>query len=139
MDGAGAGTDAERATVLGAAWSSSAAREALAYAARHRSEFMWPWEQTPRSVASGILDDETYDWHAVVSGTIESGGWPLVVSEERLREAHALARAATGIGVSHTGAAGLAGLIELRRNGAVAAGESVAVLFTGATRRDPAR
>jgi threonine synthase len=132
--GAAAGTEAKRAAALHAAWSSPIVRETLEYAARHRSEFMWPWEETPRSVASGILDDEAYDWHAVVSGTIESGGWPLVVSEETLREAHDLARATTGIRVSHTGAAGLAGLIELRRNGMVAPGERVAVLFTGVAR-----
>jgi threonine synthase len=129
-----AGTEAERAVALRTAWSSPIVREALEYAARHRSEFMWPWEETPRSVASGILDDETYDWHAVVSGTIESGGWPLVVSEQTLCEAHDLAHEATGIRASHTGAAGLAGLLELRQRGAVAPGETVAVLFTGVER-----
>ena len=46
---------------------------ALAHAARHRADFMWPWETEPVSVATGILDDETYDWLAVVRGTIESG------------------------------------------------------------------
>jgi threonine synthase len=132
--GTTAGTEAERAAILQEAGSSPVVREALEYAARHRSEFMWPWEETTRSVASGILDDETYDWHAVVSGTIESGGWPLVVSEERLQEAHVLAHKTTAIRVSHTGAAGLAGLIELRRSGAVAPGETVAVLFTGVER-----
>ena len=35
---------------------------------RHRAEFMWPWETEPHSVAHGILDDETYDWLAVVRG-----------------------------------------------------------------------
>ena len=122
----------ERARTLRDIRRRPAVREALRYAARHRSEFMRPWPEPPRSIASGILDDETYDWHAVVSGTIESGGWPVVVSEESLREAHDLARAATGIPASHTGAAGLAGLAELRRSGAVAPGETVAALFTGA-------
>jgi len=32
---------------------------------------MWPWEETPRSVAHGILDDETYDWLAIVKGIME--------------------------------------------------------------------
>jgi threonine synthase len=132
--GASGAGEAERAAILRDAWASDTVREALGYAARHRSEFMWPWEETPRSIASGILDDETYDWHAVVSGTIESGGWPVVVSEDDLREAHDLARASTGIAASHTGAAGLAGLIALRRSGTVARGESVAVLLTGAGR-----
>ena len=129
-----AGAEPERAAILHAASSSPIVRETLEYAARHRSGFMWPWEETPRSVASGILDDEAYDWHEVVSGTIESGGWPLVVSEQTLREAHDLARDTTAIHVSHTGAAGLAGLIEMRRSGAAQPGETVAVLFTGVER-----
>src|SRR5262249_4510427 len=46
------------------------AGEALEYARGHRSEFMWPWEEEPKSIATGILDDETYDWYAVVRGMI---------------------------------------------------------------------
>ena len=57
---------------------------ALAYAAHHRSEFMWPWEHEPHSIAHGILDDETYDWLAVVEGMLATGGGPLVVGEETL-------------------------------------------------------
>ena len=111
-----------------------AARAALDHAARHRSEFMVPWETVPRSLARGILDDETYDWHAVVAGMIESGGSPVLVSEVRLEEALALARAATAIPVCATGAAGLAGLVEMRRSGTIGPGEVVAVLFTGVAR-----
>ena len=48
----------------------------------HRSEFMWPWETEPHSVAHGILDDETYDWLAVVEGMLATGGTPVVVDEE---------------------------------------------------------
>jgi len=106
----------------------------LEHAARHRSEFMWPWESEPRSVATGILDDETYDWHAVLRAMLETGGWPLVVSEETLVRAHELARRATGTLVSVTGAAGLAGVLELQRRGALSPDEHVAVLFTGAAR-----
>ena len=58
--------------------------EEMRYARTHRSLFMRPWEKTPRSVAHGILDDETYDWAAVVEGMLRTGGWPLVVGEERL-------------------------------------------------------
>jgi len=109
-------------------------REALAYAARHRSEFMWPWEDEPHSIAHGILDDETYDWLAVVEGMLATGGGPLVVGEETLAEAHALALEATGIQVCTTGSAGLAGLLALHASGGVSADERVAVLFTGAIR-----
>ncbi len=108
--------------------------EALAYAARHRSEFMRPWETEPRSVASGILDDETYDWLAVVEGMLATGGAPVVVDERTLSDANELAREATGIDVDHTGSSGLAGLLALRAAGAVRADECVGVLFTGVAR-----
>jgi hypothetical protein len=38
---------------------SGAVRDELTWVARHRSVFMWPWESEPRSIAAGILDDET--------------------------------------------------------------------------------
>jgi threonine dehydratase len=108
--------------------------EAMAWARSHRSEVMWPWETEPRSVAEGILDDETYDWAAVVSGMLATDGFPVLASEDALGEANDLAREATGIDVDHTGSAGLAGLLELSRRGALGADERVAVLFTGARR-----
>ena len=109
----------------------------IRFASRHRSAFMWPWEEAPRSVAHGILDDETYDWLAVVEGMLATGGRPLVVGEETLEEANDLAREATGIAVDHTGSAGLAGLLALRAAGELAEDERVAVLFTGAVRTAP--
>ncbi len=109
----------------------------IAWAAHHRSAFMWPWETEPHSVATGILDDETYDWLAVVRGTFASRGWPVVVDEATLLEANEIARTTTGIEVDPTGSAGLAGLLALRRHGRVAAGETVAVIFSG-IRREPA-
>ena len=107
----------------------------LAEAAAKRSEYMWPWETTPRSVAHGILDDETYDWLAVVEAMLATGGEALVVGEEELVAANRLAVAQTGIDVDETGSAGLAGLLRLQAEGRVGAGEAAAVLFTGARRR----
>jgi threonine synthase len=109
----------------------------LAWAAQHRSAFMWPWEGTPHSVATGILDDETYDWLAVVRGTLASGGSPVVVDEATLLEANEIARETTRIDVDPTGTAGLAGLLDLRRRALVNPTETVAVIFTG-VRRDVA-
>jgi threonine synthase len=110
--------------------------DVLERATKRRSEFMWPWEETPRSVASGILDDETYDWLAVVKGMLASGGAPVVVDEATLREANALARETTGINVCHTGSAGLAGVLRLRRDGVIGEGARVAVIFSGVERRE---
>ncbi len=106
----------------------------LAYGATHRSSFMWPWETEPASVAHGILDDETYDWLAVVRGMVATGGHPVVVDEGRLERANGLAREATGIDVDHTGSSGLAGLMQLSGRDAVHPHERVAVLFTGVRR-----
>jgi len=107
---------------------------ALRYAATHRHEFMWPWEDEPHSVAHGIVDDETYDWLAVVEGMLASGGAPLVVREDELLDANALGAGATGIPVDPTGTAGLAGLVALRESGHVDDDERVGVLFTGVDR-----
>jgi len=113
-------------------------RSAVGYAARHRSAFMRPWETPPRSVAHGILDDETYDWLAVVEEMLATGGDALVVDETTLVEANELARQTTGVPVDATGTAGLAGLLQLREAGLVGDDERVAVLFTGLNRSQPA-
>jgi threonine synthase len=104
-------------------------QQELTYARTHRSEFMWPWEWEPKSIATGILDDETYDWYAVVAGMLETGGNPVVVDEEALSTANDLGRS-TGIDVDPTGTAGLAGLLEA----GPADNRQVAVLFTGRRR-----
>lgn len=101
----------------------------LAEAARHRSRFMWPWETTPVSLAGGILDDETYDWWAIADGMRASGGRPIIVDEDTIAGARDAARAHTGIAVSATGAAGLAGAMTCPTEG----GE-IAVIFSGVER-----
>jgi threonine synthase len=94
---------------------------------------MWPWESEPRSIATGILDDETYDWRAIVDGMLVTGGRPVIVSEERLDRAHRLGHEA-GYAVDPTGTAGLAGLLDLVEAGDVGPDDRVGVLFTGADR-----
>ena len=106
---------------------------AVAAAAAKKSAYMWPWETEPKSLATGILDDETYDWLAVIDGMLRSGGEPLVVSEGQIAAAHQLGTEA-GYPVDPTGSAGLAGLLQLRAAGVVAPGDRVAVLFTGLQR-----
>jgi threonine synthase len=103
-------------------------------AARHRSAYMWPWEDEPKSVATGILDDETYDWQAVVAGMLATDGQALVVDEDLLVAANELVAQATNIPADPTGTAGLAGLLALRRDGTVRPGERVGVLLTGVRR-----
>ncbi len=92
---------------------------------------MWPWEPPGESVATGILDDEAYDWAAVLDVLERTSGRAVGVTEEELRSAHEQALMATGSAVSPTGSAGLAGLQALRRDGAIPAEGAAAVLFTG--------
>jgi threonine synthase len=93
---------------------------------------MWPWEDEPHSLADGILDDETYDWIGVLDGMADTGGSPVVASEEHIVEAHRLARELTDVNVSPTGTAGLAGLLAIRNH--VADEERVVVVFSGVSR-----
>jgi threonine synthase len=125
-------SDRERADLIGG--HPGLIDDELRFARHHRSAFMRPWEKTPHSVAHGILDDETYDWAAVVEGMLKTGGWPLVVAEGLLVEANALARETTGVNVDHTGSAGLAGVMKAVALDSRLASERIAVIFSGVSR-----
>jgi threonine dehydratase len=98
----------------------------------HWGECMWPWEHVGNSAADGILDDETYDWLPVVRAMADGNGAPVVVSETHVLEANALGYRTTGIDASHTGTAGLAGLLAIREQ--LDGDERVAVVFSGVRR-----
>jgi len=117
---------------LARAWNLAKATVGTRNAGSRWSECMWPWEQVPTSLADGILDDETYDWIAVCNAMTDSGGSPVVVSEQHIVEAYALAHRVTTIDVSPTGTAGLAGVLSIRND--LADDERVAVVFSGVRR-----
>jgi threonine synthase len=83
-------------------------------AAKHWAACMWPWEGEPVSLATGILDDETYDWLGIVEHLVETDGDVVVADEPSIAEANTLIRTRTGINADHTGTAGLAGLLMMR-------------------------
>jgi len=101
----------------------------LAEATRARSHYMWPWESVSASLAEGILDDETYDWWAVLDGMRRSGGHPVIVGEDALARAQQLVRRHAGLSASATGTSGLAGALV-----APPATGSLAVVVSGAAR-----
>lgn len=94
--------------------------------------YMWPWESEPHSLADGILDDETYDWIAIVEQMVRTGGSAVTASEHDVVEAHRLAHLHTAIDVSPTGSAGLAGVLASRRR--IGDDDRVVVVFSGHTR-----
>lgn len=119
------------------AWSNAAEVGGPRLAGGHWGECMWPWEDVGQSAADGILDDETYDWLPVLGAMADSHGSPVVVTEAQVLEANEVGCRLTGIAASHTGTAGLAGLLALRESAAGAAVQSderVAVIFSGRRR-----
>jgi threonine synthase len=104
----------------------------------HSRRTMWPWDgPAPHSLAHGILDDVTYDWYPLLRAVLRSGGRAEVLREEAIHDAYRLAHRHTGIRVCPTGAAGLAGLIQLTESGVVGRSESAGVFFTGFDRSRP--
>ena len=112
------------------------ADDAMAAILEPDGHHMWPWEN-PRSEATGILDDTTYDWRPVVFDMLlgpTPGGGPVVAPETDVVEAHHLVRAHTDVKADATGTAGLAGLLTARRDGCIDASETIVILLTGVER-----
>ncbi len=112
------------------AWDRLAPGFDFAHAEANPDEYMWPWQPEPVSIATGILDDVTYDWVPLLRQTHLSGGEPTVVAESAIVNAFELARAHTDQRVCTTGVAGLAGWLESDD----IATSHAAVLFTGQDR-----
>ena len=115
-------------------YSSGETKKILDFAVKNISQYMWPWEEEPHSIAHGILDDITYDWFKIIQGMLKTGGIPVIVSEENLKSANNMALSFTNIKVDYTGTSGLAGLMELLRLEYSSRKQNAAVLFTGAIR-----
>lgn len=123
---------AEGCAPLARAWERAIATGGARNAGSRWADCMWPWESEPHSLADGILDDETYDWIGVLDGMADTGGFPVVASEMSVIAAHRTANELTGVHVSPTGSAGLAGLMEIREQ--VENDERVVVVFSGVQR-----
>lgn len=109
--------------------------DSLLFAAlQNPDSFMWPWELVGESAADGILDDMTYDWLGVMAYVLRSGGWPVVATEADVHEAHRAVIYGTDIHASHTGTAGVAGLLRPDMTAEIDASDSVLCLVTGAAR-----
>jgi threonine synthase len=119
---------------LARAWEASRAYGSTATIAAHWADCMWPWEEVGLSAADGILDDETYDWLPVVAAMADGNGSPVVASEAEVVRANELAHRTTGINVSATGSAGLAGLLAMVSDGRIDGDQRVAVVFSGVRR-----
>ncbi len=132
LDDGGDGDDVA-AAALAAPDARPAVEAALQWALTHRSGVMAPWAN-PQSVATGILDDEAYDWAALVRAMLVSGGWPVTVTDSQVSQATALVNA-DGIDADETGSAAVAGVLALGGRAGVSNGERVVATVTGIRRR----
>ena len=125
-------SDEERATNLREDAGAIAVVTSLAN--NESDRFMYPWDPVGETAATGILDDITYDWLGLIEPTIRSGGWPVVVDERAVVEAHRVGREVLGLDVSATGTAGMAGLLDREVASSITSAESILVLATGVER-----
>lgn len=114
---------------LSSAWRTC--RATRGYAAEW-TRHMAPWPEEPRSLADGILDDETYDWVADVDEMNRTGGRVVVAPESAVVEAAEVGPRLAGIDASPTATAGLAGLLVEGRLGAITG--DVLLAFSGVRR-----
>lgn len=104
----------------------------LAGAEAQAAALMTPWD-TPHSVATGILDDVTYDWLGIARALLLTAGDSVVASEADIERSNERVRLA-GYHADPTGSAGYAGLLAAVSAGAIDLADSVAVLITGVLR-----
>ena len=109
-----------------------AAQEKVDYAISNAATLMSPWEK-PESLATGILDDVTYDWIGVVKALAYTGGESIVASEKEISIAYDLVNL-QGINAEPTGSAGLAGVMSAMKLGYLQHSDRVGVLLTGVLR-----
>lgn len=117
---------AEGCAPLARAWDRLEPNFDFETAATDPDTYMEPWPD-PQSLATGILDDITYDWLPLLRLTKASGGHPIVAPEALVEKAWHLASAQAGQPTSPTGTAGLAGLLAEPP----ARAEHVVVVLTG--------
>jgi threonine synthase len=123
---------------LAAAWECARRSGPIDDAASHWSTCMRPWINPdgtpPHSAATGILDDETYDWVGASVVMAAGGGRPIVVGEDLIERAHRVVDVGLHIDADHTGAAAMAGYLALADAGSIGDHEHVVVTVTGVRR-----
>ena len=94
-------------------------------------------EAFPKSIASGLLDPFPWDGDAVLTGIRETKGAGVSASDAEIMEAVKDLAAYEGVFSEPSGAAGLAGLRKMLKDGMVKKDERAVVLVTGSGLKDP--
>ena len=100
---------------------------------KKRNDFFKIWETDQESAP---VHNRTYDGLEIVRHMLISGGLPLIADQTGLQKAQNLLQTHTGIKLSSSGSAGLAGLRFLIKNKLVRQGERCGIFCTGAPLSD---
>lgn len=92
--------------------------------------------EVPQTVASAIRIGNPASWTGATSARDESGGLIEAVTDEEILDAYELLARREGIFIEPASAAGVAGLLKLRREGRIHGGRA-AVVLTGNGLKDP--
>ncbi|HEY4215715.1 MAG TPA: threonine synthase [Gemmatimonadaceae bacterium] len=109
---------------------------AAPFAASFRNHFAERVRVSPDTVATAIRIGDPASWDRAVRAIRETNGVVTDVSDAELLEAKAVIDAA-GVGCEPASAASVAGAARLRREGVIAANESVVAVLTGNMLKDP--
>jgi threonine synthase len=97
-----------------------------------------PWPH-PQTIAGGLIDPYPWDAGTALSALEKTGGMAHAVTDEKIREAQILLGKTEGIFAEASGAASLAGLIELVECGYIDKKDSVVVEITGCGLKESGR
>jgi threonine synthase len=97
-----------------------------------------PWPH-PQTIAGGLIDPYPWDADTALSAVKKTGGLAHAVTDEKIRNAQILLGKTEGMFAEASGAAGLAGLIELVECGCIDKNDSVVVEITGSGLKESGR
>ena len=121
---------AEGCAPLAAAWDRLAPDFDFDAAAADPDHYMTPWLD-PSSLATGILDDITYDWLPLLRHVRASGGEPIVTPESSVVETWQVTHQMSTPATCTTGTAGLSGLRHRLSEPQLGSRERAVVVFSG--------
>lgn len=91
----------------------------------------------PETVATAIRIGNPASWNAAVAAQTESGGSFRSATDAELLDAYRLIARSEGVFVEPASAAGVAGVLAARRDGILAAGQTIVCTVTGNGLKDP--
>lgn len=93
--------------------------------------------KSPQTIASAIRIGNPASWRAAVAARDESGGLIGMVGDREIVDAYRWLAAREGVFCEPSSAAGVAGVLQLARKGALSSGQRIVCVLTGSGLKDP--